>query len=394
MAARTRPRSPKVHASLPAWLRRSIEAIRHGIVVRDGIGYFPTNARQGGTTLSQKAGRLRRLHAKGLLPSEAVRALERIRGWRWRVRDPGLQKYIALIRAYVLDHGWDQLVGTTVVDGHPIGLWVKEARRKGRRGTLLSWVRDALEAIPGWTWTRTLREAHDLRSQNKVRAKLEALRRHLRSPHGRRWRRRGNIGGGPLEPIVAFFRMKHRLGSLDESVERELEAIPGWSWDPFADTRRRNLALLRALAREHGTLPPIDSKTTYRGQRIGAWFIRCQAQYRDGALHADLARELETIPGWTWTQRRSRTEDKRFRLSLLKQFVLDRDLSDLSQHRRVQGVDLYVWVTTLRHTYRNGRLPPDWLLRELERLPGWSWSPREDRSRPLRKRWTGPPRHT
>ena len=74
-------------------------------------------------------------------------------------------------------------------------------------------------------------------------------------------------------------------------------------------------------------------------------------------------------------------DDYRWKLSLLRTFLAEHAWADLRRETVVPpGVRLYSWVHNRRQDYRTGRIP-DWLVPELEALPGWSWRPKRDRMR-------------
>ena len=47
-------------------------------------------------------------------------------------------------------------------------------------------------------------------------------------------------------------RQKHRLGTLDPRRRAQLEALPGWTWDPFNDTWEEGFARLDQFVRREG----------------------------------------------------------------------------------------------------------------------------------------------
>lgn len=158
--------------------------------------------------------------------------------------------------------------------------------------------------------------------------------------------------------------------------------MPGWTWGMFADARRQHLDLLWQLARRHGGLPEFVPKTVVRGQRIGVAVARWRIAYRKGTLPQTMIAQLEAIPGWSWGE--NVDERHRRKLAVLKRFLENHDLGEVYAARPVEGVNLRNWVTALRVGYREGRTQPLWLIRELEKLPEWSWCPREDA--PIKRR--------
>jgi hypothetical protein len=66
-------------------------------------------------------------------------------------------------------------------------------------------------------------------------------------------------------------------------------------------------------------------------------------------------------------------------LELLKKFLEANDLSGLHSKPVFRGVHLRNWVMDRRARYVKGLPQPEWLMRELEALPDWSWTPKADR---------------
>lgn len=70
-----------------------------------------------------------------------------------------------------------------------------------------------------------------------------------------------------------------------------------------------------------------------------------------------------------------------WKASLLKDFVKKHGLEKLTRRTTVPpGVDIGIWVENRRKDYRHGTIQ-DWLVEELESIPGWSWDPTGDRQR-------------
>ena len=98
---------------------------------------------------------------------------------------------------------------------------------------------------------------------------------------------------------VMVRRSELRRGRLDAARIAELDALPGWTWDPYADDWERALDTLRVfVAREGHTRIPADSVEA--GIQLGSWVGRQRLAYRAGNLALARAAELEAIPGWSW----------------------------------------------------------------------------------------------
>ena len=63
------------------------------------------------------------------------------------------------------------------------------------------------------------------------------------------------VGKAKLGSWVTVQRYLHGSNQLSEERIRRLEALPGWSWDPVADTWTDHDNALKAFALRAGTLP-------------------------------------------------------------------------------------------------------------------------------------------
>jgi hypothetical protein len=151
-------------------------------------------------------------------------------------------------------------------------------------------------------------------------------------------------------------------------LREQLEAIPGWNWDPVEARYRCFLQLLRDFAAEHG-LDRLTSKTEYGGEPIGVWATCRRVDYRRNQLAAWVKAELESIPGWAWDPIEQRQQRN---LGLLREYVERHGWEKFTTRTIVEGVNLGGWVNGRRTDYHKGRLEPA-LQEQLESIPGWKW---------------------
>lgn len=353
--------------------------------MKNGVGHVPAAASPPGVDLSYEIRELRRRFLTGTLTDDVAHALERLPGWAWR---PGLvrtRRFLTLLRRHTEKNGWEAMDNATIVEGERVGRWLGETRHKHNRGRGVSrWLARELESIPGFSWAQSRALAEARRMARLAENHLQTLRLAGRMTHGRLTGQGVYRGTARVEASVFFFRRHRNDKRIPRPVIQALEALPGWTWDPFEDIRTKHLKLLRRLAAQHGALPEINSKTVIQGIHLGSWIASCWQRYRIGRLSRELVRELEAIPGWTWGE----TIDDRHRrkLDALYRFLEKHDLSEVHLARNFDGVNLRDWVTGQRVHYREGRKQSEWLIRELEKIPGWSWSPRTERARSKSRR--------
>jgi len=184
--------------------------------------------------------------------------------------------------------------------------------------------------------------------------------------------RKTRVDGFHLGHWVTMRRNEHKHGMLPDWLRAELEALPGWSWDPVVDRYREYLDLLRQYA-EHTSIDRLTTKTEIDGRRLGVWVTCRRVDHRKGTLPQWVRVELEAIPGWTWDPL---TERQQRNLRLLKNLVAEKGWEQFTTRTHVDGINLGGWVNSRRMDYRAARLS-DWLKQELESIPGWQWSAKE-----------------
>jgi hypothetical protein len=242
-----------------------------------------------GVKLGRWVSGCRRRYLAGTLQPFLATGLERIPGWSW---DPLRDRYtrnIDILRRFIRRHGWDALRADTNVDGMLVSKWCATRREDYHRGELDTWVRRALEGIPGWSWQpRTDRNWKQLQRFRRLvdTFGIAAARDHAQV---RKWAQR--------------VRNLRRRGKLPAWLASELEAIDGWSWHPRADQASKTLSLLKRFVAANGW-DALHRDTMCDGFRLGLWFYNQRAERKNGTLSKAMAKKLQSIPGWSWGSRR------------------------------------------------------------------------------------------
>lgn len=192
--------------------------------------------------------------------------------------------------------------------------WAHEQRRmyRGqRKQPLRDDRREALERIPGWSWTprRGPQPAHDRWESHRQ----DVIEFYLKTGHYPRL-----TADDPSERKLAGW-VKNQLerlpGRVDEIGVKRIAIInttPGWP-QPRSTAWSNTAANLEAFVREHGRLPRRSSSTadglrTPEVERERALSMWCANQRRfESAATAtkpyprDRRERLERIPGWRWS---------------------------------------------------------------------------------------------
>ena len=285
---------------------------------------------------------------------------------------------LRLLRAFAAENGGAHLGNDTIYRGIKLGGWARRRRTEYRAGRLADWLIEALEAVPGWSWSPVA-----ARSALKLAALREFVARH--GWDGLAVDRRAKVvwRGFDLVGFVEACRNGRRRGSLSEWLALELDAIPGWVWAPRTGMSERRLALLkRYLARRRWSSKVLEhgSRIVVEGVDLRRWLYTCRLQHRKGILAPWLARELEELPGWSWAPRPSLVGAPplllRQRVAALREHVGRVGWAGLEGEAawgvRRRGTDLARWVTECRQRHQDKALP-EWLEGELEKIDGWSW---------------------
>jgi Helicase associated domain len=158
---------------------------------------------------------------------------------------------------------------------------------------------------------------------------------------------------------------------MDADRRQRLEALPGWSWDPFSDQWEEGFAHLKEFSDREGHCRVSATYISDDDYRLGQW-IGTQRRTKEG-IPSDRRQRLEALTGWSWGVHSDQWEEG---FAHLKEF------SDREGHCRVSATyssdddyRLGQWVSVQRRTKE--RIPSDRRQR-LEALPGWSWDVHSD----------------
>ncbi|KIM17867.1 hypothetical protein QV65_01560 [Rhodococcus erythropolis] len=204
-------------------------------------------------------------------------------GWTW---DPLADQWSAgldVLRAYVAENGTSIVASGTLIDDINLNDWITK-RRKEFRDQVLAPDRIAeLAGLPGWTWDPLA---------DQWSAGLDVLRAYV-AENGTSIVASGTmIDGVNLSGWVQNRRRNFREGTLAADRIAELEALPGWTWDPLADQRNAGMVALRKYVEDHGTAL-VPHNTVVGGMSLGEWVTKQRGAFRLGSLTEKRVAELE-----------------------------------------------------------------------------------------------------
>ena len=332
---------------------------------REGTSLVPQRHKENGFSLGSWVSQQRIKRAKGELSVDRQRRLEGLPGWSWDTATQYWETAFELLCAYQRENGTAAVPGGLVYEGFKLGDWVERQRSAYRKGNLDEDRLRRLEAVEGWKWT-----PKDDQWERAFSVLLEYAAEH----------------GDALVPIayvVDGFRLggwvnTQRLAYFDGTMpvarrERLEKEVPGWSWDPHADSWNRAFGLIEDYAREHGNARVPDSH--FVGDfALGAWVGTQRQRRRKGTLPADRQKRLDSLPGWVWDHAQAQWDDS---LAALRHYLAEHGTTSVPQGLSFDGVPLGNWVTRQRREYTKGTLDPQ-RRQLLEELPTWTWDPHGD----------------
>ena len=343
------------------WYAELLEYVEAAGGARVPVDHITADNRRLGAWASAQ----RNAYRFGRLTANRIERLEVLPGWVWERLEEQWEQGFSAAHTYAAEHGNTCVPAAHVTDGgFNVGSWVHSQRQIYREGKLPAVRIVRLEALPGWTWDPV--DDQWERGFAAVGA-YSAEHGNARVP----WDRVAD-DGLRIGQWVASQRNAYRFGRLTANRIERLEALPGWTWNPFGNRWEQVFSAVKAYAAEHGHTSTLEGLVTGGGFNLERWVHRQRAVYRSGKLSADRIVRLEALPGWTWDPVDDQWE---------RGFAAVGAYTGEHGHARVPGLHvtdggfkLGRWVGAQRAVYREGKLPADRIVR-LETLPGWTWDP-------------------
>jgi superfamily II DNA or RNA helicase len=356
-------RTRLVEAATASW--ESWYGLLGRFIGREGHARVPQRHTEDGARLGVWVAKQRRDHAWGVLEPARVARLEAIPGWQWEEREARWADALEALRLFATREGHARVPRGWKEGDIPLGAWVTIQRMEHRNGGLSRERQAALEAVPGWEWEPT-----DAAWERAFGLLVGFVERegHSRVPTGHREQ------GFRLGGWVQTQRGRRARGSLPDSQAQRLAALPDWSWDINSDQWEQGYERLVAFTRREGHAQvPIDHLED--GVRLGHWLFKQRQAWKAGRLGEERALRLEVLPGWVWEPREAWWEEG---YRVLSGFAAREGHAQVPGHFMEGDFPLGQWVLVQRMAYKAGKVTAA-RIDLLERLPGWSWQPRDDR---------------
>lgn len=173
-------------------------------------------------------------------------------------------------------------------------------------------------------------------------------------------------------------RSLQRQGKLSEERQQQLKAIPTWTFDPWIESFRDGLEQYQLVFSEQGS----GHRPSFADVRAVRRWAQKLREHRRKQLEKGLdlppyqLEAMNQVQGWLWTPRDARFAEQ---IDVLLDYCsrLNTDLGSIKDKDLWQEERIGSWITNWRSRRRLGRLT-EHQIRELESLPGWTWSKNDD----------------
>jgi len=162
-------------------------------------------------------------------------------------------------------------------------------------------------------------------------------------------------------------------GLLANARAADLEALPGWSWNPQADAWHDAFTRVNMWIAEHGTLPKQGGDDAAEAS-LAKWVNNQRQAALNGSLTEPRAAALESLPGWRWNLQTAGWNDY---LARVKMWVTEHGRLPKQGSADVLEASLAIWMKHQRQAQSNGSLTNARVV-ALETWSDWTWVPRED----------------
>jgi superfamily II DNA or RNA helicase len=308
----------------------------------------------------------------------------------------GWEFWYGLLEEYVRETGDATVPAKLLYRTFPLGTWVNLQRviyahgvreadgtiRLNPRGVLSPDRVRRLEGLFGWSW-----DVFGTRFELGLRcfARYVAEGGNSNPPRDAKVTQAGSRAPFLIGKWVGELRAAYRQGRLAQSRIELLEAIPGWTWAPYADSWERAFEhLVQYVVRTgHSNVPDDHCEDDFR---LGRWVSQQKAfPKRLGRLSEDRRARLESLPGWSWGRSYAlsaagaarHTKAWQTGFDRLARFADENDHARVPRNYRDEDFNLGEWVSVQRKNWTKGLLSVE---REklLEAIPGWTWAAHGD----------------
>jgi superfamily II DNA or RNA helicase len=224
------------------------------------------------------------------LTQDQVDELESLAGWSWNLHETLWWEGFARLRDYIASHGHARInSGYRGPDGFALHQWAWAQRAEIAAGRLPADREEALRSL----------EMFSLRpSDSRWEAGIDALTEFV-DTEGHASPIQGYVSAGGFRLGLWVHNVRRRRDKLDDDQIREVEAFPGWSWDPQDSLWRKGIAELAAYKERHGHVQVPRSYLSASGAQLGRWLDNQKTALRARRLTVARRQALSAVdPHW------------------------------------------------------------------------------------------------
>jgi superfamily II DNA or RNA helicase len=268
--------------SLPnwSWDRSTDEWKQNFTEVKRYLAKYKDYPAAGSGRLGNWAATQRSSYLKGLLAKDRIEQLESLAGWFWEPYSFLWDQKFDSLKKYITKH-------KKYPTSYPLDGWMTRQRQDYKKKSLSADRVKRLGSLPDWSWDPIIDE------WNK---NFDLLKKYLAKHKNYPRRESGPLGVWTRGQRSARKRSK----TFSSDRVKQLESLPGWSWDLFIDEWSKNFDLLTKFMAQHKTFPALRSGT------LGAWVSHQRQYYKKKSLSADRVKRLESLPGWSWNPKKTK----------------------------------------------------------------------------------------
>ena len=370
----------------------------------------------------------RKLYAAKELTKEKIAKLEKLKGWQWsneEIKNDQWMEMYSHLKRFAKENGHARVRDKSKFDGIKLGTWVAVQRRRHADKTIGKHQIALLEKLKKWSWDPIeddWKESHQefiafVNKNNGKRPRVhipeeyelaqwvgvqrsafkakrmapERIRKLNQTKHWS-WDPVDDVWQKTYEEVFKFVNKHKRLpvkhlpsekilgnwvntqrtrmkkGIITKEQIDLLEKIAHWTWDPFADLWDSSLSALKAFAKREGHAKA-PQRHIENGIDLGSFVNGRRTEYKKGKLSKERIKQLEALPGWSWTPKQDEWEQK---FAQLQKYVRSFGNAKVPDQYIVDGIQLGKWVGKQRQKHKAGNLLPE-LVARLASLNGWTW---------------------
>ena len=273
-----------------------------------------------------------------------------------------------LLESYVKEHS-DTMVPIRYItsDGFKLGSWASRQRRNKVDNSLSQDRIDRLEALSGWTWDPFTNQWENSFEQLKCFTReygnADVSIKYIAA------------NGFKLGTWVSNQRKTKSKKALSQDRIDRLEALSGWTWDPFTNQWEESFGQLQFYVKEHGNAALPQKYINEDGYKIRAWVGTQRTNKANNSLSQERINRLEALNGWCWDVLADRWEEG---FELLQCYVEEYGNARVkTKYISSDGFKLGSWASRQRTYKDNNSLSHDRIAR-IEAFKGWTWDPMTD----------------